>query len=257
MASMEKRTFNAQAIVLHHLDYGETDRILTLFTLEYGKIQAIVKGVKKITSRKAGHLEPFTQVHLFLARGKDLAIITQAETMNAFPKIKENLELMGIASYMVELIQRFTYEEGENRALYKLLLDSLDRLAQENHPRTILHYFEVRLMDLLGFRPNLQTCCLCKKDIQPEKQFFSSKDGGVLCPSCGYHEKSASPVSVGALKYFRHFQRSRYALIKHLVIPTHIEQEFSQLLEGYFTYLLERNLKSPQFMRDITDQNSA
>ncbi len=252
MPFREPRTFHANAVVLHHLDYGETDRILTLFTLEYGKIKAIAKGVRRINSRKAGHLEPFTQVQLFLARGRDLAIITQAETINPFLKIKDNLQLTGYAAYMVELLERFTFEEGENHALYNLLIESLTRLEENPNSHTVVHYYEVRLMDLLGFRPDLNSCTVCGKTVQPADQFFSVHGGGVICPHCGKNNPEAWPVSMEALKYFRHFQRSKYSQVKVLNIPDAAEKELRSLVERYLTYLLERNLKTPQFIRDVT-----
>ena len=254
MSPRESHTFRAQAVVLRHFEYGEADRILTLFTLEYGKIKAIAKGVRKIASRKAGHLEPFTQVNLFFAKGRDLAIITQAETINAFLKIKEDLTLTGYAAYVVELLERFTYEEGANRELYNLLVDTLTRLQDNPFPRTVVHYYEIRLLDLLGFRPNLKICSQCGKDIKAENQFFTVQGGGVYCPSCGRSQPDAWPISMTALKYFRHFQRSKYSQVKSLEIPGDAEVELSNLFEKYMTYLLEQSLKVPQFIRDISRQ---
>jgi len=107
-------TLRVDAIVLRHSDYGEADRLLTLYTREQGKLRAIAKGVRKLQSRKAGHLEPFTRVVLMLAHGHDLWIVTQAETVNAFQPLRESLALMSEASYVVELLERFIYEEGQN-----------------------------------------------------------------------------------------------------------------------------------------------
>ena len=105
------RSFRASAVVLRHADYGEADRLLTLFTREQGKVRAIAKGARKLTSRKAGHIEPFTHVTLQLAKGRDLFIVTQAETVNNFSGLREDLVKTGYAAYIVELIDRFTYEE--------------------------------------------------------------------------------------------------------------------------------------------------
>ena len=87
----EQRSFRVEAVVLRHANWGEADRILTLYTRERGKVRAIAKGIRRIRSRKAGHLEPFTRVTLQLAKGRDLFIITQAETLQAYLPIHENL----------------------------------------------------------------------------------------------------------------------------------------------------------------------
>ncbi len=248
------RTFRAQGLVLRHFEYGEADRILTIFTLEYGKIKAIAKGVRKIGSRKAGHLEPFTRANLFFASGRDLAIITQAETIEPYLKLKSDLELMSHASYVIELLDRFTYEEGQHRDLYNLVVATLTRLQENPLVRTVVHYYEVRLLDLLGFRPNLTHCSQCGKEIVAVDQFFTPHGGGVFCPICGRSQQNAWRVSVEALKYFRHFQRSKYSQIKDVELPQAIELELASLIERYMSYLLERALNSPQFLRDITQK---
>src|SRR5512136_3161070 len=110
------RSQRVEAIVLRHSDWGEADRLLWLFTRELGKLKAVAKGIRKPRSRKAGHLEPFTRVELLLAQGRDLFIITQAEAKDAYLALREDLVRVGYASYVIELLDRFTFEEGENLA---------------------------------------------------------------------------------------------------------------------------------------------
>ena len=251
MSSKGARTYRTQAIVLSHIEYGEADRILKLFTLEKGKISAIAKGVRKIRSRKAGHLEPFTHVNLFLAKGRNLDIITQAETIDAFLGLRANLERVAFASYVMELLDRFTYEEGQNIALFRLLARTLSRLEMGSHPETVVHFFEVRFLDLLGFRPQLFECVDCGSEIREEDQFFSPLVGGVLCPKCGPARSEAWPVDKELLRYLRHFQRSRWEKITDVVIPEAIEVRLGDMVTRYFTYLLERKLNSPSFLREV------
>src|SRR5512135_827009 len=128
-----ERSVRVEAVVLRHSDWGEADRLLWLYTRELGKVRAVAKGVRKPRSRKAGHLEPFTRVSLQLARGRDLLIITQAEMSEAFSSLRDDLLLATYAAYVVELLDRFTYEEGENRELFRLLSDTLSRLALQTN----------------------------------------------------------------------------------------------------------------------------
>src|SRR5512143_152807 len=125
-------SFRAESIVLRHSDWGEADRLLVLYTREQGKVRAIAKGARKLTSRKAGHIEPFTHVTLQLAKGRDLLIVTQAETINAFLQVRDDLVKTGYAAYILELLDRFTYEEeGSNPSLFRLLLETLERIEKE------------------------------------------------------------------------------------------------------------------------------
>lgn len=246
-----ERSLRVEAVVLRHSDWGEADRLLWLYTREQGKVRAIAKGVRKVRSRKAGHLEPFTRVGLLLARGREMLLVTQAETVDAYLPLREDLLRVGYASYVVELLDRFTYEEGENRALYRLLTETLSRLSNETDPLVAVRYYEIRLLDLVGFRPQLFECAVCGNAIQAEDQYFSAVDGGVLCPSCGASHPTARPVSMTALKYLRHFQRSHYAEATRAVLSPAVNAEIERLMQYYLTYLLERALNSPEFLRRV------
>ena len=255
MTNRESRTYQAQAIVLGHFEYGEADRILKLFTLERGKLSAIAKGVRKISSRKAGHLEPFTQVQLFLAKGRDLDIITQAEAIEPRSGLRSDLTRMALASYVVEVLDRFTYEEGPNPGLYRLLSQTLNRLEAHEYMANAVRYYEFRLLELLGYRPELFTCIDCGEPVRPQDQFFSPLGGGIACPACGRMRPEAWPIDMDVLRYLRHFQRSDWQAVAGIAIPEHINRGMSALIEAYFTYLLESQLNTPGFLRKIQGLN--
>ncbi|MDX9990786.1 MAG: DNA repair protein RecO [Anaerolineales bacterium] len=246
------RSFRVEAVVLRHADWGEADRILTLYTREYGKLRAVAKGARKMRSRKAGHLEPFTHITLQLARARDLSIVTQVETLDAYLPLREDLMLMGYASYAMELLDRFTYdEEGGNPVIFRLLTETLGRLSLQIEPWLALRFYEMRLLDSLGFRPQLFLCSNCQREILPEDQYFSAASGGVICPRCGAGLPGLWPISMGSLKYLRHFQRSSFKDAAR-ANPTAAEQkELESLMQAYFTYLLERGLNTPAFLKRV------
>lgn len=249
----QPRSFRVEAVVLRHTNWGEADRLLTLYTREEGKLRVVAKGARKIRSRKAGHLEPFTHITLQLARSHDIPIVTQVETLDPYLPLREDLARTSYASYVIELLDRFTYEQdGGNQSLFHLLIDSLARLCSTAEVWGVVHYYEMRLLDYLGFRPQLFECANCREPIQPVDQYFSFSAGGVICPKCGRNLPSLWPVSVEALKYLRHFQRSSYPEAARARVPLQIQQEIETLMQGYFTYLLERNLNTPGFIKKIT-----
>lgn len=228
--------------------------MLTLYTRERGKVRAIAKGARKIRSRKAGHLEPFTRVTLQLARGHDLLIVTQADTLDAYLPIHDNLVRTGHAAYIVELLDRFTYEDDtENNAIFRLLADTLSRLGKEADPWLAIRYYEVRLLEFLGYRPHLFECANCGREIKAESQYFSAAQGGALCPDCGSGLPGVWSVSLEALKYLRHFQRSEYAGVLRARPAPEVRSEVEALLQRYVTYLLERALNSPDFIKQINN----
>ena len=248
----EFRSIRVHAIVLRHADWGEADRLVTLFTREQGKLRAVAKGARKITSRKAGHLEPFTHVKLQLARGRSLFIVTQADTVDAYIPLRETLVMAGTASYVVELLDRFVYEdEGPNPTLFRLLVDTLKRLSTGEDIWLAVRYYEMRLLDFLGFRPHLFECANCGREIVAADQFFSFSAGGVICPRCGRGLPTLTGITQDALKYLRHFQRSSFAESKKAQPTTSVKNEVEALMQDYFTYLLERELNSPGFIKRV------
>ena len=245
-------SFRVEAVILRHSDYGEADRLLTLYTAELGKTRAMVKGARKITSRKAGHLEPFTHVKLQLAKGRDIPLVTQADTIDSYLPLHEDLLLTSQASYLVELLDRFTYEDGsENTPIFRLLADSLERLASGEDAWITTRYYEMRLLDHLGFRPQLFQCANCGRAVLPQDQFFSYSAGGVICPDCGRSVPHLQKLSLEALKYLRHFQRSKYADVRRARPSPEVRSEAEALMQGYFTFLLERQLNTPDFLKKI------
>lgn len=250
------RSFRVEGIVLSHREWGEADRHLTLFTREMGKVQSIAKGVRKPRSRKAGHLEPFNCSSILLARGRGLFVLTQVEAIDTFNELRDDLVLLGYASYIVELLDRFTFGEEENRGLYRLIKNTLRRLNRGDVPEKVVHYYEIRLLDHVGFRPQLFSCVACGERIQAQHQFFSASRGGVLCPSCGFDAPEARPISMQALKVLRHFQRSSYQEATKAKIAPQVNTELETVINYYVSYLLERGLNSPSFLRRVRPHNN-
>lgn len=277
LPSPRQRSVRVEAVILRHSDWGEADRLVWLFSLQLGKLRASAKGARKLRSRKAGHIEPLTQTSLLLARGREMPIITQAETINAFLPLHEDLSGMTYGSYVAELLDRFTFDEEFSPPLYHLLVDTLERLVSMPQQRDLVaRYFELRLLDIVGFRPQLFKCVRCEGEIQPEDQFFSNELGGVVCPRCAVQSAwptanqdqafdssdqslgSAGsrlgpiyPLSTAALRILRHFQRSPFIEAMRLQPPTSVNRELERLMQHYLTHHLERSLNTPAFMRRL------
>ena len=249
--SGRERIFRTEAVILRRQDLGEADRLVVAYSPDRGKLRLVAKGVRRLNSRKAGHLEPFSRTSLLIARGRELDIISQAEAVETYPALQTDLQRVGQASYVVELIDRFTFEEGGSRPAYALVLETLGRLAEGRPGAAVLRYYELRLLDLMGYRPEFFRCVQCTEETRPEAQFFSPALGGVLCPRCGREQATARPLSLEALKLLRHYQRSGFeAAVAPNVRPV-VRLDVEGHLEAYLHHLLERKLNSPRFLRQI------
>src|SRR4030042_183767 len=210
------RTYQTEAIIIKRIKLGEADRILTLYTPELGKLKAVAKGTRRPKSKLGGHVELLTHSRLMLARGRNLDIITQAQTIDNFLPIKDDLERISRGLYLAELVDSFTGEHIEDRRLFELLLETLKQLSQSKDCETVLRYFELHLLDHLGYRPQLQYCTNCNSSLKPESNFFSSRLGGGLCSGCGFNEPMARPLSLNALKVLRLWQNCDFAAARRV-----------------------------------------
>lgn len=246
-----ERTYRTEAIILRRKDFGEADRVLTLFTPERGKFRAVAKGIRKPRSRKAGHLELFTCSKLLLAKGRDLDVITQAETVYAYRPLRENLLRGAYAAYAVELLDKFTPDNEDNPDLYGLLREALGWLGTTENLALTMRYYELHLLSMAGYQPQLFRCVACGNKIVAENQYFSIQDGGAVCAKDGKTYPGALPVSLNGLKYLRYAQSNTYARVSAAKLPTGVAAEMEALLARYITHILERQLKSVEFLKLI------
>jgi DNA repair protein RecO (recombination protein O) len=250
------RLYASEAIVLRRTDYGEADRILTIMTPELGKLRVIAKGVRKITSRKAGHVELFTRVKLLMARGRTFDIVSQAETIEPYRPLREDLLRGSYAHYLSELIDVFAQEGSEDSALYDLLASGLSWVSQAPTPALAARYFEMRLLTLTGYRPQLFRCARTGEvvDIEPanvQHVAFSPMEGGILSAGAALQARDAMSLPVNVLRVMRILQTKDFEEISALEITPALHSQTEQVMRRYISFILERNLRSTQFLHQL------
>ena len=256
------RTYRTEAIVLRRADFGEADRLLTVFTPHRGKLKLIAKGARKPTSRKSGHVELFSLGQFFVAMGRELDIVTQAETIEPFLPLREDLLRATYAYYFAELADAFTAERDENKLLFDLLKDGFGWLCVAGDGPAELagslalaaRYYELHLLALVGFQPQLFVCAECKKSLQPEANYFSAAQGSVFCQKCGHDRVEMSELSVNALKVLRFLQTRDWETCCLLRLSPASHAEVERTMNHYITYHLERKLKSVDFVHRLRRQ---
>lgn len=246
------RTFRTLALVLNRRDFGEADRLLTLLTPAHGRIDAIAKGARKPASRKTGHVELFTEVDVLLAKGRELFIVTQAEMKQPYLAIREDLIRGAYANYAAELLNRFTYSGDDTlHPLYELLKNTFHRLCDDPDPRRVIRYYELHLLDEVGFRPELTECVVTHEDIQPVNQYFSYDGGGVVSVEGAAHTAGLIELPMRTLKVLRHMQRNPYEQVAALNIANSLHIDLERVMLGYLRYILESRLQSADFIRRV------
>jgi DNA repair protein RecO (recombination protein O) len=246
-----ERLYRTDAIILRRSDFGEADRLLTVLTPERGKLRLLAKGVRKTTSRKAGHVELFMLTDMLVAQGRTWDIISQAEIVEPYRELREDLEKTSHAYYLAELVDRFTEEHDPNTPLFQLLTLTLAYLNHSDDPFLALRYFELHLLSLTGFQPQLHFCVACGEAVEPVTNFFHFVDGGTLCPRHGEARPNAEPLPLPVLKVLRYLQTESWEKIAKLQLTPVTRQHVENLLFNYITFLLERRLKSAEFLRQL------
>lgn len=247
---MRERVYRTEALIIRRSDFGEADRLLVLAT-PGGKRRVVAKGVRKTTSKLAGHVELFAHAALLLAVGRNLDIITQSQVLHSFPTMRTDLGRLGCAYYAAELYDKWAQEEEENRPLFDLLTDTLGALDASAQTDLVLRVYELRLLHLLGYRPHLQRCAVCQELLGEQDDRFSPALGGVICQRDAHADRSALPIGLGAFKLLRFLQGQPVAAVERLTISPETRAEAERLLRAYMGRLLERELKSAAFLEMV------
>jgi DNA repair protein RecO (recombination protein O) len=242
------RVYTTEAIILKRHNLGEADRIVTLYTPDEGKLRAVAKGVRRPASRLAGHLELFSLTLVQLARGRELDVVTQGETREAFRRVREDLARTSQAYYALELVDRFTPDRLEHHAVFHLLRELLEALDAPVPSPLALHYFTLHILTALGYRPQLTQCVLCRAEIAPGPNYFSQPLGGVACVACGPGEPTAQSIPVDVLKLLRYLQRTSSLADVRLAVAPEIVGGAEAVLRAYTESLVERRLRTGEFL---------
>ena len=246
------RTYRTQAVILRRRDYADADRILTVYTPRLGKVELIAKGVRKTTSRKAGHLELFSHASLLVAQARTWGIVTEVTTVESFLHLRSDLDRIGWAGYACELVDAFGSVEDESQPLWEMLLFALRVLdSNEEQIDLFLRWFELHLLSLVGFQPELFNCLACGDELKAVTNYLSLAAGGVFCPRCGEAAGGTEPIEPDLLKVLRYIQRSSWTEVRAVQLRARTLQAVESILYRYLVLVLERQLRSVDFVRRL------
>ena len=227
---------------------GEADRLLTLYTREHGKLKAIGKGARKPRSRKTGHIELFMRSQFMLAQGRNLDIVTQVETVEPYRAIRSDLVRTTYAAYAVELLDNFTPEAEKHTGVYQLLSEALYWFGETDNLLLAARHYELRLLSLVGFQPQLFYCVVSGELIEHEDQYFSAAEGGLIKREHRQRDRRARPISAAAVKVLRFLQTRPWDAVQNLQLRRDLHQEIEMVMHFYLQFLLEKGFKSADFL---------
>ena len=248
---MASRTYRAEAIVLRTVDLGEADRILVLFTRHFGKVHVVAKGIRRATSRMAGHAEPLTHATYQLARGRELDVLTGAEARAVYPALREDLGRIAAGWYCAELIDRFTVERAPGVPLFDLLETALRHLDAGFPSTLICRWFDLHLLDRSGFRPELADCVSCRTPLQERENAWNAASGGAMCDTCARRTSGSFTLSVRALKSLRYLLVSDWGAASLLRVDGLLAGELERHMRLFVQHVIDRDVTAARLIDEI------
>ncbi len=194
-------TYKTTGIVIRRFNLGEADRIITFLTPDHGKLKAVAKGVRRIKSRMAGHLEPFGEVELMVAEGKNLDLITSARMQRDASNLSQDPKALSHAFLFAEIIDRLLDEGVGQPELYMAVASVFGGLGEGGDVRLLELYFKLQLMDALGYKPELSHCVVCHQSDSAAEYYFVPSLGGIADKSCTSDRRFA--MTAGQIKFWR------------------------------------------------------
>lgn len=259
--------YRVEAIVLRSRDMGEADRVVTLLGREGGKVRAVARGARRPRSRLVAATQAFTRATFSLFRGRDLDTVSQAELIDSFRGLREDLEVTALAACAAEVTDGLLPEGEPQPDAYALLVQAFTALPAGG--AAVLYGYVLKFLDVLGYRPRLDACVSCSGELGPagpaapaagagdpdaaapaaaaSPVHFSFAQGGAVCPRC--RDASAVAISRESLEAMRRLLETDLALAARLRLRAAAQREIEAALEGYATWRLERRLKAFEFLR--------
>ncbi len=238
-----------EGIIIRTTNYGETNKIVTLYTREWGKIGVMARGAKKPSSRLAAVTQPFTYGYFLVQRSSGLGSLQQGEMISSMRSIREDIFLTAYASYIVDLTDKGTDDRKPNPYLFELVYQSLNLVNEGFDAEIIVNIFEMKMLNTLGLYPVLNQCAVCSST---DGHFsFSIREGGLICHRClekdPYHYK-ISPATVKLLRLFYFFDLSR---LGNISVKPETKAELKKVINAYYEEYSGLNLKTKKFLNQM------
>ncbi|MBM7838103.1 DNA repair protein RecO (recombination protein O) [Alkalihalobacillus xiaoxiensis] len=245
-----------EAIVLKTIDYGETNKIVTLFTRDQGKIAVLAKGAKKPNSQYRAVTQPFVVAQFLFYQGSGLPSLSQGETIYTFKEIQLDIVKTAYASYIVELVDKLTEEKKSYFLVYDWLVLAMHQLNNGQDPEMIARIFDLKMLGIAGAKPQLDCCASCGSQ-ERDPVAFSVTYAGFLCNLCRIKDERAFPLTLSVAKLIRALYYLDFNKFGTITVKDATKQQLNHMLTFYYDEYVGIQLKSKRFLKQLMkmDQN--
>ena len=246
---MAKERTVVKGIVLRGVDTKESDRILTVLTAELGKVAVVAKGARSRRSRVTAATQLLVYSDMVLSESHGWQILSEANTIALFDGVRQDVELLSLASYFAELTESVTLEGTESGEILSLLLNALYALGElRKPPEQVKAAFELRLMSLVGFAPLLDGCAVCR-EAAPAEPVLDIRGGVLRCRRCG--GENGLSLTTGTLAAMRHVVYGEAKRLYSFTLAPEDQRRMSLAAESYVRAMLERDFRTLDFYKSL------
>ncbi|TCZ75577.1 DNA repair protein RecO [Paenibacillus albiflavus] len=238
-----------EGIVLRSMDYGEGNKIITLYTREMGKVSVMARGAKKVKSRLGAVTQLFTFGEYVFYKSGQMGTLNNGELLKSFNKLREDLYKSAYSAYLVELIDRMSSEEDASAYLFEQLKAGLEAIDEDKDMAIVAHLLEMKLLGSAGYSPELEACVSCGS-ITP-RMLFSARLGGVICSSCSYKDQQAIAMSDATWKLLRLFKRLDLRRLGAIDVKQSTKDELKSCMRTYMDTHVGIRFKSRSFLEQM------
>lgn len=243
-----------KGVVLRKYPYLDHHKVATIFTQRYGKVKALCKGINKVKSKFAPHLELGTVSDFMIYKGKsDLLTLTYVKSVKIHKNIRSDLKKTSSLYYLLELVDNLTVVDHQDPAIFSLLDEALAFLNEsKNNRKELLGVltFNLKFLKQIGYLPRFYHCLSCDEEIKEEDHYFSYQGGGLICKNCPDTDVGIK-LSSDHVKTMRFLERSTFKMISKLKVADEIIEKAEFCLSRYIHYLFSKKLRSSKFLRRV------
>lgn len=238
--------YKVEAVVIRSMDYGEGNKIITLYTKEWGKVSVMARGAKKMKSRYSAITQLFTYGEYTYYKKGQMGNLNDGEIIRSHHLLQENIHKTAYAAYILEMIDRMLHELEGSSYLFEQLISTLDAIEEGKDPQVVTHLFEMKMLKFAGYTPVLDRCVSC--DTISDQPLLSTELGGLLCIKCKHNDMTAVELSFRTLKLLRVFQQMDLKRLGKIEVSDESKAELKQCMRHFMNTHVSGYWKSRNFL---------
>jgi DNA repair protein RecO (recombination protein O) len=230
---------------------GEVDQVFKVFSKDFGKVEILGKGIRKISSKLRSGMETFYLSEIEFVQGKIYKTLTDAVLIERFKNLRKNLKKLSVAYQISEILDNLIKGEERDEKIWNLILGTFEKLDDPNLQFKICnlqyYYFFWNLISFLGHKPEVYSCIVCQKKLEPKGLYFNKKEGGIVCQSCFQKIKEGERISGRVVKILRILLEKDIQFLRKVKVDKEDFENLKKISDNYFNFLSEKNYENKIF----------